>query len=83
MPSEAWTFNGSYFRLKYLVFSYDFKYSILKNINWLNTCRLALTGQNLFTISEATQYGIDPEVNDIFSVYPVERVIGFNLNLGF
>lgn len=83
MPSESWTFNGSYFRLKSFVFSYDLKYALLKDTKWLNSCRLALTGQNLFTISEATKYGIDPEVNNIFSAYPIERVIGFNLNLGF
>lgn len=83
MPSEAWTFNGKYFRMKSLIFSYDFKYSLLKNINWLTTCRLAFTGQNLFTISDATKYSIDPEVRDISSSYPIERVIGFSLNLGF
>jgi TonB-linked SusC/RagA family outer membrane protein len=83
MPSEAWTFNGSYFRLKSLIFSYDLKYSLLKNTNWLNICRLSLTGQNLFTLSEATKYGIDPEVSNIYNVYPIERVIGINLNLGF
>ena len=83
MPSEAWTFNGSYFRLKSMVFSYDFKYSLLKDVNWFNTCRLALTGQNLFTISDATEFGIDPEVRDVYSSYPVERVIGLNLNIGF
>ena len=83
VPSESWTFNGSYFRMKSLVFSYDLKYSLMKNMKWLNTCRLAITGQNLFTVSEATKYGIDPELNNIFSSYPVERVIGFNLNLGF
>ncbi len=69
--------------MKSLVFSYDLKYSLMKNMKWLNTCRLAITGQNLFTVSEATKYGIDPELNNIFSSYPVERVIGFNLNLGF
>lgn len=83
VPSESWTFNGRYFRMKSLVFSYDLKYSLMKNMKWLNTCRLAITGQNLFTVSEATKYGIDPELNNIFSSYPVERVIGFNLNLGF
>ncbi len=83
MPSEAWTFNGSYFRFKSLVVSYDLKYSLMKNLNWLTTCRLALTGQNLFTISEATKYGIDPEVSNTISSYPVERVIGVSLNVGF
>lgn len=81
--SEAWTFNGSYFRMKSLVLSYDFKYSLLKSTNWLSSCRLALTGQNLFTISEATKFGIDPEVSNTASSYPIERVVGVSLNIGF
>lgn len=83
MPSEAWTFNGSYFRMKSLVLSYDLKYKLLKHIDWMSNCRIALIGQNLFTISDATSFGIDPEVNDSFSTYPVERVIGINLSVGF
>lgn len=83
MGSEAWTINGTYFRMKNLVFSYDFKYKLLKNTSWLTTCRLALTGQNLFTISKATKFGIDPEIGNSLSSYPIERVIGVNLNIGF
>ena len=83
MASEAWTFNGSYFRLKNLIFSYDFKHKLLKNTSWLTTCKLAFTGQNLFTISDATKFGIDPEIGDNISSYPIERVLGLNLNIGF
>lgn len=83
MPSEAWTINGTYFRMKNMVFSYDFKYKLLKKASWLTTCRLALTGQNLFTVSKVTKFGIDPEIGNSLSSYPIERVIGVNLNIGF
>lgn len=83
MPSEAWTFNGSYFRLKSVLLGYNLKYSLFKNVNWFKTCNIALTAQNVFTFSEATKYGIDPEVADVISSYPIERVIGLNLNIGF
>lgn len=83
MPSEAWTFNGSYIRLKSIVLGYDVKSKVLAKSKWLRTCNISLTAQNLFTISEATKYGIDPEVGNIISSYPIERLVGFNLNLGF
>lgn len=83
LPSEAWAFNGKYIRLKSAILGYDLKYSLLKNANWFRTCNISLTAQNLFTISEATKFGIDPEVGNTLSSYPIERVIGINLNIGF
>ena len=82
MPSEAWTFNGKYIRLKSLIIGYDLKHSVLKNADWFSTFNVALTGQNLFTISEATKFGIDPEVSNVLSSYPIERVIGISVNIG-
>lgn len=82
MPSEAWTFNGKYIRLKSLIIGYDLKHSLLKRADWFSTLNVALTGQNLFTISEATKFGIDPEVGNVLSSYPIERVIGISVNIG-
>lgn len=82
MPSEAWTFNGSYFRLKSVVLGYDLKSSVLRDVEWFRTCNISVTGLNLFTISDATKFGIDPEVGNVLSSYPIERVLGLNLNIG-
>ena len=90
--STFWLKNASFLRLKNLQLSYDLKYSVLKNVDWLNTCRVNLSGANLFTISGISKF-YDPEspnINDkgeIYatdgSAYPVQRVIAFGLTVGF
>ncbi|MGN0213494.1 MAG: SusC/RagA family TonB-linked outer membrane protein [Muribaculaceae bacterium] len=82
--SDFWLINGAYLRMKDFQFGYDFKYSLLKNTKWLSRCKVGIAGQNIFTISEATKYGMDPEANGTNNYgYPVERTLAFTLNLGF
>jgi TonB-linked SusC/RagA family outer membrane protein len=82
--SDFWLINGAYLRMKDFQFGYDFKYSLLRRVAWLTRCKVGVSGQNIFTISEATKYGLDPE-NAATSgyAYPVERVLALTLNLGF
>ena len=76
--------DGSYFRLKDFSISYDFKYSVLKKCKWLTKLQATISGQNIFTISDAFDYGMDPEnANQENYGYPNERVIAFGLNVGF
>lgn len=64
--------------------SYDFKKIVLKNVAWLNKVVVGVSGQNLFTISEATKYGLDPENASTNRYdYPNERVFAVNFSLGF
>ena len=82
--SDFWLINGSYIRMKDFQFGYDFKYKLLKNVAWLTRCKVGISGQNIFTISEATKFGLDPEPKDTgYYGYPVERTLAFTLNLGF
>ena len=82
--SDFWLINGSYLRMKDFQFGYDFKYKLLKKVTWLTRCKVGISGQNIFTISEATKYGMDPEANGTNNYgYPVERTLAFTLNLGF
>ena len=82
--SDFWLIDGSYIRMKDFQFGYDFKYSLLKKVNWLSRCKVGISGQNLFTISESTKYGLDPENSSTNNYgYPVERTLAFTLNLGF
>ena len=82
--SDFWLINGAYLRMKDFQFGYDFKYSLLKNVFWLTRCKMGISGQNIFTISQATKYGMDPEPSDTnYYGYPVERTIALTLNLGF
>lgn len=82
--SDFWLIDGSYLRMKDFQFGYDFKYSLLKNVTWLSRCKVGISGQNIFTISEAKDYGLDPEPSDTgFNGYPQARTVAFTLNLGF
>lgn len=82
--SDFWLIDGSYIRMKDFQFGYDFKYKLLKNVSWLTRCKVGISGQNIFTISEATKFGMDPEPSDTgYYGYPVERTLAFTLNLGF
>lgn len=84
VSSSFWLVNGAYLRMKDFSFGYNFKYSLAKNVNWLSKATLAISGQNLFTISEATKYGLDPENASVQHYgYPNERVFAVSLNLGF
>ena len=82
--SDFWLVNGAYLRMKDFQFGYDLKQSVLKNINWLSKARVGISGQNIFTISKSTKYGLDPEnASTQNDAYPVERTLAFTLNLGF
>lgn len=82
--SDFWLLDGSYIRMKDFQFGYDFKYKLLKKVEWLSRCKVGISGQNIFTISEATKYGLDPENSSTNNYgYPVERTLAFTLNLGF
>jgi len=58
--SDRFVYDGSYIRLKNITLGYNFSNSILEKLK-LNSLRLSLGAQNLFTI---TNYpGVDPEQN--------------------
>ena len=82
--SDFWLLDGSYIRMKDFQFGYDFKYKLLKDVKWLSRCKVGISGQNIFTISESTKFGLDPENSSTNNYgYPVERTLAFTLNLGF
>lgn len=82
--SDFWLINGAYFRMKDFTLGYDFKQLLLRKVNWLSKATLALSGQNLFTLSETTKYGLDPENASVEHYgYPNERVYALSVSLGF
>lgn len=82
--SDFWLVNGRYFRLKSLQVGYNFKTKLIRKISWINKLELVLSGQNLFTISPATKYGLDPETGSTNNYdYPVQRVYALSVNIGF
>lgn len=68
----------------YIRLGYDFKKKLLKKVDWLTRLELTVSGQNLLTVSPATEYGMDPEnaSNQNYS-YPMERTFAFGVNVGF
>lgn len=84
LESDFWLINGAYFRMKDIRISYDFKKILLKKVNWLTRMNVGLSGQNIFTVSPTTKYGLDPENASTEGFgYPNERVFAININLGF
>ena len=80
--STFWLKNAAFLRLKNLTLAYDFKYKLAKNIKWLTSCKLNLTGTNLFTLSGVSDYW-DPEVTSTNGGYPVQRVYSVGITVGF
>lgn len=84
--SDLWLEDGSFIRLDNATVGYSFN---LKDIKYLESVRLSLTGTNLVLITKYT--GLDPELN--FSggngaggdngIYPRTRTIAFGLNVKF
>ena len=84
VSSDFWLLDCSYVRLKDIQLGYDFKYSALRKFDWLSKLKVGISGQNLFTISKAQKYGLDPENGSAAGyAYPVERTIALTVNIGF
>lgn len=60
-PSSPYIERSEWVRLRSVTLTYDFKRSVLKNLNWVRYCQLYFTGYNLWI---STPYsGIDPETS--------------------
>jgi len=85
MASSRWIEDGSFIRLDNATLGYTFN---VESLNFINSARIYVTGQNLFTITKYT--GVDPEVNlgglapgiDDRNYYPRTRsfMLGANFN---
>lgn len=84
LSSDFWLINGAYLRFKDFQFGYDFKGRVLNNVKWISKLKVGISGQNIFTISQANKYGIDPETSSTLNyTYPVERTLALTVNVGF
>ncbi len=88
-PSSRWVMDGSYIRVKNIMFGYTLPNSIAQKLS-LQKARIYVSGQNLFTI---TKYrGFDPEVSyksgsnsygSDYASYPMAKSITAGLNIVF
>ena len=87
--SDRWLEDGSYIRLKNIQLGYNVPESLLRKMNFFQSCRFYVSGQNLITFTD--YLGYDPEVagNDVFGLgndwggYPPVRTFMLGLQLSF
>ena len=87
--SDRWLEDGSYLRLKNMVFGYTLPTTLSDKIR-LSSLRVFVSGQNLLTFTDYS--GLDPEVNTFsgdnvalgtdFLTYPQARTVTFGVNIG-
>ena len=80
IPSSFWVKSGAYMRLKNVSIGYSLPKKLLAKTK-LGNVRFYISGQNLFTISNAYE-GYDPE-GDIANYYPVMQVYTFGVDIRF
>lgn len=81
--SDVWVKNAGYVRLKNVSLSYRIPKKVISKLR-LQSARVYVTGQNLFTLSDAFE-GFDPEGNNSYGseFYPIMRVFTVGLDLRF
>jgi hypothetical protein len=83
-PSQYWTKNASYLRLKDLSVGYNFTH-FFKTRSGVSNLRLYVAGTNLITVSGLKKFGIDPEYiytgNYPGAIYPKIKTLSVGANL--
>jgi len=59
-PSTFWLINGAYFKVKNVEFSYSLPPLSIQKLK-MSACKVFVRGTNLFSVSEFSKYGLDPE----------------------
>lgn len=74
--------RARYIRLKTASFGYNLPKRLITAMN-IEKARVYLSGTNVFTLSNLSKYGIDPEAPNIGHYYPQQRTISLGLNVTF
>ena len=83
LPSDFWTRDASYLRLKNVQLGYTFPKTLTRRF-YVDSLRLYLSASNVFTLSALSRLGIDPEAPSVNNgYYPQQRVISFGASLTF
>ncbi|MDR2683618.1 MAG: TonB-dependent receptor [Dysgonamonadaceae bacterium] len=82
--SNYWNRDASYVRLKNINIGYTFDSQLMSKIG-VRSLRLYLIGTNLFTVSDVTKYGFDPESPSGTRgwTYPIQKTFTAGLSLKF
>lgn len=82
--SDYWVVDASYIKLKNARFSYTIPADLSGRLG-LDNIRLYVSATNLFTLSEVTKWGIDPEASSSprLTYYPQSRSYTVGVNIKF
>ncbi len=81
--SDFWVVHMGYARVKNLQLGYTLPKSVTSLLR-IQKLRIYLSGTNLFTVSNANEWGIDPEFpTGRLSYYPQTKVYTFGANINF
>lgn len=90
--NSTWVYDASFLRLRNLTIGYNVPTTLLKKVK-LSTCRLYVSGQNLFTLTDYINYnpetsteqnGESPSVAGVdYGGYPLAKTYSFGVNIGF
>jgi TonB-linked SusC/RagA family outer membrane protein len=81
-PSDFYYVNASYFKLRQVMFGYNFPKSITQKLK-MESLRIYVSGQNLFAIKSSDFSSKDPERANSFANWPVPTSYSFGLNVNF
>lgn len=82
IPQTRYLISAAYFRMKNITLGYTLPDSVLDKIN-VKKVRFYLSGENVFTISDITKYGMDPETLGGTGEYPVQKKFSLGVNFVF
>jgi hypothetical protein len=78
--SDFWSKNVAYLRLRNFSVGYQIPKKVLSKAG-IESVRLYFAATNLFTISNISKYGLDPEIPGTTLYYPQQRTISMGINL--
>lgn len=82
IPQTRYLIDASYFRIKNITFGYTLPKDVLDKLN-ISTLRIFLSAENMFTFSDITKFGMDPESLSGQGEYPQQEKYAIGVNFGF
>ncbi len=80
--ADFWLLNSSYLKLKNIQLGYTLPSALTDRVN-IQKLRIYVAKSNVFTISKANKWGMDPEFNVSMREYPQLSLTTIGLNLTF
>lgn len=80
--SDFWSLNSAYLKLKNIQLGYTLPIGLTDRVN-IQKLRVYIAKSNVFTISKANKWGMDPEFNVSMREYPQLSLTTIGVNLTF